>query len=205
MKNKFILGSFVMGPLAVNTYVVADPATKEAALIDPGGGLLDIKRFVEKNNLKLVFVINTHGHGDHIAADDAYDLPLYIHTLDRDFLKDTSKNLSSSIGFPLTARDPARLLNDGDLIKLGELELEIIHTPGHTPGSISIKVGGAVFTGDALFAGSIGRTDFPYGDEKKLIESIKNKLFTLDEETIIYPGHGEPSTIGEEKRSNPFF
>jgi glyoxylase-like metal-dependent hydrolase (beta-lactamase superfamily II) len=95
-------------------------------------------------------------------------------------------------------------LEDGDRIALGGLELEVLHTPGHTPGSVSLKIDGVVFTGDALFAGGIGRTDFPYGDEEVLMKSISQRLLTLGDGTVIYPGHGEPSTIGEEKRSNPF-
>jgi len=100
---------------------------------------------------------------------------------------------------------PGRLLEEGDVIKLGELELKVLHTPGHTPGSISIVLDDVAFTGDALFRGSIGRTDFAYGDQDELIRSITRKLFTLKDDTVIYPGHGEPSTIGEEKKSNPFF
>jgi len=202
--NNLILGLFVTGPLLVNTYVVADPDTKEAVLIDPGGGVLDIRRFIDKNGLELKFIINTHGHGDHIAIDDSFDVPVYVHKLDGEFLKDAGKNLSGSFGFPITVRSADRLLQDGDILKLGRLKLEVIHTPGHTPGSISVKVDSTVFTGDALFAGSIGRTDFNYGDGSLLIRSIKEKLLTLPDETVIYPGHGPSSTIGEERRSNPF-
>jgi len=194
----------VVGPLEVNAYVAADPVKKEAFLIDPGGDPGRIKRFLDRNGFTLKFIINTHGHGDHIAANGFFKAPVYIHRLDADFLADPEKNLSATFGFPITSPGASRLLEDGETLAAGDMKMEILHTPGHTPGSISIRMGGAVFTGDALFRGSIGRTDFSYGDEELLIESIKNKLLVLDDDTVIYPGHGEPSTIGEERRSNPF-
>ena len=204
-KNKgLIIERFVVGPLEVNSYVVADPATKEAFLIDPGGSPDRIKGFIKKNGLGLKFIINTHGHGDHIAANGFFGVPIFIHKLDADFLHDTSRNLSADFGFSIVSPAAERLLEDGESLKLGALNIEIIHTPGHTPGSVSIKVGDAVFTGDALFCGSIGRTDFAYGDEGALLKAIKNRLLTLGDDVRIYPGHGESSTIGAEKRSNPF-
>jgi glyoxylase-like metal-dependent hydrolase (beta-lactamase superfamily II) len=130
---------------------------------------------------------------------------VYAHRLEKDFLTDPDKNLSGMFGMFFKSPEATKLLEDGDKVSLDSLELEIIHTPGHTPGGISIKLGDVVFTGDTLFAGGIGRTDLPEGDERTLYRSIKEKLFMLDDNTVVYPGHGPESTIGEEKASNPFF
>lgn len=190
--------------METNTYILADPVTKDACIIDPGGGHSSINEAIRKNSLNLKFIINTHGHGDHIAANGNFDCPIYIHRLDKDFLSDPEKNLSRAFFFTIISPPAQRLLEDGDRIDLGELELKILHTPGHTPGSVSINVDGVIFTGDALFRGSIGRTDFAYGDEELLIKSIRKKLLVFDNDTVIYPGHGRPTTLGEEKRMNPF-
>jgi len=203
-ESDFFLERFVVGPMAVNMYVVADPATKKACLIDPGAGGMAVKNVLHKQGYVLEFIINTHGHGDHIAANGYFKSPVYIHRLDKDFLRDPDKNLSGLFFFKVISPEATRILEDGDTIELGNLKLEIIHTPGHTPGSISIKLGSSVFTGDALFSGGIGRTDFAYGDETLLLKSIREKLLVLSDDTVIYPGHGDSSTIGEERRSNPF-
>jgi glyoxylase-like metal-dependent hydrolase (beta-lactamase superfamily II) len=195
---------FVVGPMAVNCYIVRDPATGKACVIDPGADPDRIRRSLEKDGLKLEFIINTHGHGDHIAANSFFGVPVYIHSLDKDFLTDPKLNLSAHFIFTVRSRPADRLLEDGERIMLGETALEVIHTPGHTPGSISVKCGGSVFTGDTLFQGGVGRTDFDYGDESALYSSIAKKLMALPDETVIYPGHGGQSTIGEERRSNPF-
>lgn len=202
--DKFFLKKFIVGPMEVNCYLVADPVTKEACIVDPGAGANSIKNFLRKNGFDLKFVINTHGHGDHIAANGYFNSPIYIHRLDKDFLTDPDMNLSRMFLFTVTSPKPARVLEDGDKIPLGGLELEIIHTPGHTPGSVSIKLDDVIFTGDALFAGGVGRTDFSYGDEELLLKSIKEKLLTFSDDIVIYPGHGESSTIGRERKSNPF-
>ncbi len=204
LKNNFFLKRFVVGLIETNCYLVADPLTKDACLIDPGGSPRLLKGSLRKGGFNLKFIINTHGHGDHIGANGQFNSPIYIHRLDEDFLADADKNMSKIFIFAITSPGASRCLEEGDKLALGNLEFEIIHTPGHTPGSISIKLDGVVFTGDALFRGSIGRTDLPYGDEALLIKSIQDRLFSLGDDTIIYPGHGEPSTIGEEKRSNPF-
>ena len=205
MDRKFLLKRFVVGLLGTNCYLVADAVTREACLIDPGWDPEPIKKHIIKDGLSLKFIINTHGHGDHIGANSAFHVPIYIHRLEADFLTDPDKNLSRVFTKGIVSPAAERLLENGDKIKLGELELMILHTPGHTPGSISVVIGGDAFTGDALFAGSIGRTDLAYGDHDQLIRSITEKLFALKDDTVIYPGHGECSTIGEEKKSNPFF
>lgn len=205
MKRKFLLKRFVVGLLETNCYLVADALTKEACLIDPGSGPYPIKNFIKKEGLDLKFIINTHGHGDHIGANAFFGVPIFIHKLDKDFLKDPGRNMSRLFMTGIVSPWAEKLLEEGDILSLGGLELKVLHTPGHTPGSVSLVLDGVVFTGDALFAGSIGRTDFEYGDQDQLIRSITQKLLTLEDDTVIYPGHGEPSTIGEEKKSNPFF
>jgi len=194
----------VTGLMEANCYIVGDESTGEVFIIDPGGDYRRIKNLIVRNNLKPVAVINTHGHGDHIGADASFKLPIWIHRLDADFLLDPSKNLSGVFGFLLKTKPADRLLEDGDILDIGRYKLEVIHTPGHTPGSICLKGDGVVFTGDTLFCNSIGRTDFEHGSYTDIIDSIKNRLFTLDDDYIIYPGHGPKSTIGEEKANNPF-
>jgi len=191
--------------MGANCYIVGDRKDKSALLIDPGGEPARIKDALKESELNLKFIINTHGHGDHILGNSYFDVPVYIHRLDKDFLTDPGKNLSGMFGLFLKTSKAARLLEDGEKVLLDNLEFDIIHTPGHTPGGISIKLDGVVFTGDTLFAGGIGRTDLPEGNEGLLFKSIKERLFALDDDTIIYPGHGPESTIGEEKRTNPFF
>ena len=203
-ENNIFLKNFTVGPLAVNAYLLADPLTKDACLIDPGADARKIKDFITKNGFNLKFIINTHGHGDHIGANGNFDVPIYIHRLDKDFLTDPKKNLSPLFMFNIRSPAAARLLEDGDVIEVGSLSLKVLHTPGHTPGSISLLLDGIAFTGDTLFNNGVGRTDFEYGDEEALLNSIKSKLITLADDTIIYPGHGEPSTIGDEKQNNPF-
>ena len=200
-KREFFLKRFVVGPLYVNAYLLADPKTKDACLIDPGADHKKMKDIISKNGFNLKFIINTHGHGDHIGSNGSFGVPIYIHSLDKDFLTDPKKNLSPLIMLKIISPQASRLLEDGDTIELGSLRLEVIHTPGHTPGSISLKLDDIAFTGDTLFNDGVGRTDFSYGDEDALLNSIKNKLLTLADDTVIYPGHGEPSTIGDEKRN----
>ena len=200
-----MIKKMVVGGLETNCYIFADLDTKESVLIDPGGnkeGLIESE--IKRHGLKLKCIINTHGHGDHISSNRKFKAPVYIHKLDANFLENSELNMSAAFGFAIKSPPANRLLEDGDIIDVGELKLRVIHTPGHTPGSISLLGDGVVFTGDTLFAGGVGRTDFPYGSDKQLINSIKYKLLTLDEKTIIYPGHGSSSTIGKEKRENSF-
>lgn len=199
-----ILKLLTIGELQVNCYILADETTKEVAIIDPGAEPEAIKRCISINKFKPHFIINTHGHADHIGANRFLDLPIYIHELDKAFLTDPDKNLSAAFGVEITSPAPTNLIRDGDEIRIGGVELLAIHTPGHTPGSISLKVDNMIFTGDAIFCEGIGRTDFPYASEEKLLQSIWNKILTLPNDTIIYPGHGPASTVGHEKKNNPF-
>ncbi len=199
-----LIKSLVVGMMEANCYIVGDESTKEVFIIDPGGDYNKIKKVIDKDNLKPIAVINTHGHGDHIGADSEFGLPVWIHRLDAEFLKDPSKNLSGAFGFLLKTKEATRLLEAGDILNIGSYALEVMHTPGHTPGSICLKEKGVVFTGDTLFCEGIGRTDFAYGSEEDIMRSIKEKLFNLDDDHVVYPGHGPTSTIGNEKTNNPF-
>ncbi len=193
-----------VGTMEANCYIVSDSGSSEAAIIDPGAEPDRICQEIARRALQIKCIINTHGHGDHIGANGYLGAPVVIHRLDRDFLLDPEKNLSSSFGFKIISPPAARLLEDGERIELGCLHFEVIHTPGHTPGSICLKLGEILFTGDTLFNSGIGRSDFPYSDECMLLESIRSRLLTLSRDTQIYPGHGPYSTIGEEIRVNTF-
>ena len=197
-----------VGPLETNCYIVADEKSRIAAIIDPGGEADKIINAVNEAELDVKYIFLTHGHGDHIAAlkevRDATGAAIVIHEEDAHMLSSAESNLSFLLGEGFVQPAADIKLKCNEEFHLGDLVLKIIHTPGHTPGGISIQVDNVVFTGDALFAGSIGRTDFPGGSYDKLISSIQEKLLVLADDTKIYPGHGEPSTVGYEKKMNPF-
>ena len=199
-----LIKKIVVGMMEVNCYIVGDSSTKEVFIIDPGGDYKKIKKIIDADSLRPRAIINTHGHGDHIGANEVFDIPVWIHQLDADFLQDPSKNLSGAFGFLLKTKPASRILEDGDILNIGKHSLEVIHTPGHTPGSICLKADGVIFTGDTLFCEGIGRTDFAYGSEGDIMRSIKERLLTFDDNYVIHPGHGPSSTIGHEKLNNPF-
>lgn len=204
------LERLVVGALETNCYLIGCKRTKKAAVIDPGGEEeVDlVLYFLQENNFDLKCIINTHGHIDHIAGNNLLKAKtqalLLIHRLDADMLVDANKNFSSFMGKEICSPSADKLLEEGDEISLGTLNLIVIHTPGHTPGGISLVSDNIVFTGDTLFAGGIGRTDLPGGSYQDLIKSIKEKLLILGDDKIIYPGHGPDSTIGKERRTNPY-
>ena len=193
--------TFNVGMLSTNCYVVNCSETKEAIIIDPGFDdpyeTKQVSRYVDENKLKVKFIVNTHGHADHISGDVVlkrkYGVPICIHTYDAHCLNDLDES-----------RSPANvLLEDGSLLKFGQVMLKVMHTPGHSLGSVSLVGENLVFTGDTLFAGGIGRTDFAGGSDREMRASLK-KLLCLPDDYVVYPGHGCVSTIGEEKRANPF-
>ncbi len=199
--------TFTVGKLFTNCYIVACPQTREAIIIDPGFETIteaaEIFRYIDGEALKLKFIINTHGHPDHICGNgfvkEKFKAPILIHEGDANMLGTFAAKF-----FGFKNSPPADiLLKDGDTISFGSLNLKVMHTPGHSPGSISLLGEKEVFTGDTLFAGSIGRTDLPQGSKKEMKNSLK-KLTSLPDFFKVYPGHGPPTTIGEEKTNNPF-
>jgi hydroxyacylglutathione hydrolase len=200
----YILETVTVGPIEANCYILACERTLEAVIIDPGADDDKIKRRLSKKGLLARYIINTHGHADHIGANRRFGLPVMIHRSDVPFLSSSAMNLSAILGMAISSPPPDRVLEDGDKLNAGDLLLEIIHTPGHTPGSISVRCEDLVFTGDALFNESIGRTDFPYSSGEDLLRSIREKLFVLPDSTKVYPGHGAATTIGHERGHNPF-
>lgn len=197
-----------LGIYQANCYILWDEDTAKAAVIDPGGDFEELREYIEKSNLSVEYIILTHGHGDHIGAaieaKDYYGAEVMIHKDDYDMLKNNEKNYSRMMGYPKIEIVADKSLNDGDTINLGALSMHVIHTPGHTRGSICIKCGDIVFSGDTLFAGSIGRTDLEGGSFEDIIRSINEKLLILPDSTEIYPGHGPATTIDVERRNNPF-
>ncbi len=203
-----IFDTLPTGPLDVNCYIIGCEKTRKAAVIDPGGHVEQILEKLKKHQLDVAMIINTHGHFDHIGGNGdllkATGAELIIHRDDRPLLGRAAEHAAA---FGLQAEPspaPTRQLEGGETLQLGELSLQIIHTPGHSPGGICILVDDCLVVGDTLFAGSIGRTDLPGGHHQQLITNIKEKLLPLPEETKVYPGHGPMTTIGEEKLYNPF-
>lgn len=205
--------SLVVGPISTNCYIVACERSGEAAVIDPGFNRSDEGIVLEKiHSLKLSVkhIINTHGHVDHISGNMKLKretgASIMVHIYDADMLVDPMRNGSIMMGLNVVSPPPDIMLQDGDEIRIGKLRIKVLHTPGHTPGSISLYIEeeGVVFTGDTLFAGSIGRTDFPGSSYEKIMSSIREKLLSLPDDTRVYPGHGPWTTIGIERRENPF-
>ena len=202
--------TFTVGKLFTNCYVAACPQTREAIIIDPGFEssveAAEIFRYIEEA-LKLKFIVNTHGHPDHVCGNgivkEKFKTPILIHEKDAHMLGKVGKVIAKFFGFKNSSPPADVLLKDGDTVKFGNQTLKVMHTPGHSPGSISLLGEKEVFTGDTLFAGSIGRTDLPQGSETEMKSSLK-KLARLPDFFKVYPGHGPPTTIGEENANNPF-
>lgn len=202
-----LLRRMEVGSFAANCYLLACDETREAVLIDPGADAKRIIKMVEKESVTVRYILNTHGHIDHVGANaevrEAFGATLLIHEADGEMCKKPHASLAAFMGAK-TLAEPDRLLKGGDELKVGNLIIEVIETPGHTEGSVTFLADGKLFTGDTLFAGSIGRTDFPGGSFEQIIRSIKEKLFVFPDDTVAYPGHGPETTIGDEKKFNPF-
>jgi len=188
--------SVVVGELKANCYIVSNSRGR-AFVIDPGDDADKIRRCLEDNGLEARFIVNTHGHIDHIKADAALGLPVYIHEEDLEIVSDPAKNITTIFFGTFEPVTPARLLRDGDQVTLNELTFSVIHTPGHTRGSVCLFGHGVLFSGDTLFRNGIGRTDYPGASSRKIEESLVC-LSRLAAETIVYPGHGPQTTIGRE-------
>lgn len=197
-----------VGQLGTNCYIVYCEQTLKAAVIDPGGSPEAILGEINRLNLSIEYIINTHGHADHIGANDAVQqatgAKVLIHPEDAGMLTNAQRNLSMFIGGGIVCKPADQLLNHNDTIRIGHMEWKVLHTPGHTTGGICLTADKVVIAGDTLFAESIGRTDFPGGSYSQLIASIKNNLLTLDDDTRVLPGHGPETTIGWERTHNPF-
>lgn len=204
-----IFKRFVVGPLEVNCYLIADEGTKEGCIVDPGDNGEELLNFIVSNDIILKYIINTHCHFDHVGANsflkNKTGAKLAINRLELPLLE--RADIGAKLwGFNITpSPKPDIYLNDGDILKVGNIEILVLHTPGHSPGGICLKIDNFIITGDTLFAGGIGRTDLPGGNYNELIKSIKEKLFVYANDTKIYPGHGPASTIENEKLFNPFF
>ncbi|MDD5087526.1 MAG: MBL fold metallo-hydrolase [bacterium] len=200
--------SQVAGPFAVNSLIVWCERTRQAAIFDAPGETETLIERIAARGLHPVCLVNTHGHCDHILANrevkEHFGIPLLIHPLDRPMLTDPARNLSLYLGESVLSPDADGTLADGDTLTVGEGELVVKHVPGHSPGSLVFYHPGFIISGDTLFAGGIGRTDFPDSCERDLLEAIRVKLYTLPGETVVYPGHGPTTTIREERQSNPF-
>jgi len=209
-----IFDALEAGPLATNCYLIGDEETGEAAVIDPGGNVAEIRLLLARHKLTPTLIINTHAHFDHVGGNkelsEGYDpnLPIVIHDAEKEWLLNLEQNsMMFGVRVP-NSPEASRTVDEGDTIEVGQgIVLDVLHTPGHSPGSISLKVRGEpmVFVGDLLFMGSIGRTDFPGGDYDLLINNVKEKIFPLGDDVKVLSGHGPPTTVGREKQSNPFF
>jgi hydroxyacylglutathione hydrolase len=198
-----------VGPLACNCYVVGDGRTKQAIVIDPGGDADELVTEIAHRGLNVTTIVATHAHFDHLLGAERIrevtGAPLLLHGADLPLLEWMQESGRLFLGVDLPPPPEVDAMpSERDRLQAGAVELEVVHTPGHSPGSISLIGESAVFAGDTLFAGSIGRTDLPGGDANALVEAVRAKLFALDARTRVFPGHGPPTTLGTEQESNPF-
>jgi len=206
------IDGLALGAYETNCYVLrSSEAAKDCLIVDAGLGADTLIQFLHGHNLNPIAVVLTHGHIDHIEGVAALrtefpDIKVYIHKLDANMLTEPHSNLSAMTGAAFIVEPADFFLEEESVIEQAEIKLSVLHTPGHTPGGICLycEDEGVVFTDDTLFADSIGRTDFPNGNTEQLLQSIREKLFTLPDETQVYPGHGPMTTIAHEREYNPF-
>ncbi|MFH1893406.1 MAG: MBL fold metallo-hydrolase [Candidatus Zixiibacteriota bacterium] len=197
-----------VGMLEVNCIIVHDPETMKGIIVDPGDEPERIVSFMQNNGIIPESIVLTHGHGDHIGAvdilRDELSIPVAIGRLDADMLTFAEKNLSADFGIRLDLKPADRLLEAGDKIHFGRVVLDVFHTPGHTRGSVTLATAGLAIVGDLVFCGSVGRVDLPGGSFQQLLTSIRERILSLPDDTLLYPGHGPVTTVGNERISNPF-
>ena len=203
-----LIKTIPVGPLATNSYIVACEQTRKAVIIDPGFDVDRIKTQIDQLDLEVVYILLTHGHFDHCSGigevKAMFNVPVYMHRDDIPYVAE-AKTHSRMYGFSVPEVPlPDQFIEDGDTISFGDCSFQVIHTPGHTPGGVCFYTPGTLFAGDTLFSGSVGRTDLPGGSFEAISSSIKTGLYNLPDDTVVYPGHGLPTTIGEEKSSNPY-
>ena len=202
-----IIHTMPVGEMQTNAYIITDEATQETIVVDPGGNAERILAYLTDHELKLIEIVLTHYHFDHTGAVkalmQALDVPLAMHTLDSPHLEKPPRYLAPYSPSGLSA---TRQVEDGDTINIGMAQAVVLHTPGHSPGGISLWFAAvpAIICGDTLFREGIGRSDLPGGDQDTLTKSIRKVLYQLPDETVVYPGHGPSSTIGHEKKRNPW-
>ncbi len=203
------LHTFVTGPLETNAYLVADRDAGEALVIDPGGDPGEILAFLAKEKLICRLIVNTHGHFDHISGNralkSATGASLLVHAEDVPMLDEAVTHASFFMMRAENSPPPDMLLREGAEVRVGSVVLRVLHTPGHSPGGVTLVAPGVAFCGDLVFYGSVGRTDLPGGSERVLLDSIRRQIMTLPDDTVLYPGHGPDTTVGREKKQNPFF
>ena len=201
-----ILERLEMGPFMSNCYLVGCPQTLEGLIIDPGAEGKRIIRRVAELQLEIKYIINTHGHIDHTGANSevktAFEVPLLVHRADAPLYRSPQAGMAFFGSGRVTL--PDYFIKGNEQLQVGTLLIKVLETPGHTLGSISLDISGMLFSGDTLFAGSIGRTDLPGGSYQQIIDSIKSKLLVYPDSIRVFPGHGPPTTIGDERRYNPF-
>ena len=208
ISNGLEIHQLSVGPLQVNCFLVACLKTRDAMVVDPGEEGARILYLAESKEVNISKVVNTHGHFDHIGANqqlvDATAAKLMLHAADLPLLQN-ARNHAEVYGLTVApSPEPDRLLDQGDTFEVGEHSFSVFHVPGHSPGGICLLSEGHLFVGDVLFAGSIGRTDLPGGDFDALVEGVRERLFSLPDDTVVHPGHGPDTTIGHERRMNPF-
>jgi glyoxylase-like metal-dependent hydrolase (beta-lactamase superfamily II) len=212
MPESMHIHTVVSAPFEENTYVVWLAGRKEALVIDPGLEPELILDFLRAEGLVVAALLNTHGHADHIGGNEALkdafpDAPLIIGVNDAPMLRDANANLSAPFGLPITSPPANQVVREGDFVEAAGIRLEVLDVPGHSPGHVVFVYRDTpvkVFGGDVLFRGSIGRYDFPGSDGRLLLEGIRTKMYALPGDTVVYPGHGPVTTIGHERRTNPF-
>ena len=197
------IDSIQVGPIMTNCYLLCDDAAGVCCVIDPGDEPARVEQMVQRSGCELRYILLTHGHFDHCTGvagmlERHPELPVYICE------KDATDGVGSEMQFARLPEKNQRYYKDGDTLTLGALTISVLETPGHTPGSVCLLVGDVMFAGDTLFRGSCGRTDFPGGDQATLLHSIADVLFKLPDDTTVYPGHGPATSIGDERRNNPF-
>lgn len=200
---------FATGPLDTNTYLLADRDTGEALVIDPGGDPGEILAFLAKERLTCRLIVNTHGHFDHVSGNralkSATGAALLVHEEDARMLGEASTYARFFMMRAENSPPPDQLLAAQGEVRVGAVLLRVLHTPGHSPGGVTLVAPGLAFCGDLVFHGSVGRTDLPGGSEKILLDSIRRHILTMPDDTVLYPGHGPDTTVGLERRQNPFF
>jgi glyoxylase-like metal-dependent hydrolase (beta-lactamase superfamily II) len=209
MNAGMLLQPFVTGPLETNAYLVADRDSGEALVIDPGGDPGEILAFLARERLTCRLIVNTHGHFDHISGNralkSATGASLLVHEADVPMLSEAVTHARFFMMRAENSPPPDLLLEDRGEVRVGAVVLRVMHTPGHSPGGVTLVAPGVAFCGDLVFHGSVGRTDLPGGSERVLLDSIRRHIMTLPDDTVLYPGHGPDTTVGLEKRQNHFF